>query len=322
MNRALQSYTPTVFVLEYDSLIARGGCETVGGNDVFNWLAFEELCVAEHSETSALFNQSDIVSYSFGPTAPGDATAPFVTGWAAWVGSDSVRIGKYGFIVPPANTLGEKSTLYLDETPPKITHAFNVEGLLVMAIESEENLIQLRRYTDDQGTIEEAEFTGFSPVLFFSGLLDVAQPYDSGVICFYLKADRPHQLFARFEQEDFGTEHTVMPDLRARPERLISAFTFGRRQYLAYIDTLGRDATLKSAVYAVKITDEQGSFEALFESGIIVESGVTTDTLNDKGTLAAAFSSGLVFATIKEPTTQPPEEAAMLSASFDNGEVF
>lgn len=317
----LQAYTPTIFNLDYDSLRAQVGCETETGTDYFNWIAFNEICISEFDENDRLFGQPENVSYSVGPQTQGVGDEPYKTGWSAWVADAGIRIGKVGTVTPPSNTIGAESALYPTATPDKLTHAFGAEGLLAIAIQKDTNLIELKRYTDTSGAIATTEYTGFSPILWYSGLLDTADDPNSGLVLFYLKSERPSQLFARFQLEGFATERIVIADLRTPLKRLISTFAWGRQQYLLAIDKYDRAVTLKSPIYPVRMNDRNAmGLGVFFSDGIVLDQAVEMDIGYQKCTLATSFHNGYVYAAIVEPSPQPPNEKATLAIAFENGD--
>ena len=214
---AFQSYTPRPNPISYDSLQNEIGCQPLVGTDFFSLKSFIEFCVAEHNPASLIFSQNPLVAYTFGPFEPaGDA--PFRYLWSFWVASAGIRAGKVGLVTPPANSLGEPSALYPTTTPVDLSAAFDRDGLLNLAIQKSAATIEIKAYTTALGNTITASFTGHSPLLFYTGLAFAgAEDVEDDVVCFYLLAEKPLSLFARFRRENYAVEYTIHRDLPRSP---------------------------------------------------------------------------------------------------------
>jgi hypothetical protein len=316
MNSAFSAYTPRVRPLEYDSLTAKAGCETDSGNDFFGVLAFDQVCIAPHDEEDYNFTQPDSTSYAQGPATPGVQTKPFLTVWTAWFATAGVRIGKVGQTI--SDTAGDASALYPTlTTATKLSAAFDRLGLLNIAIQKTATLIEVKYYSDTAGTIATTSWSGYSCVLFNAGLLTRLDPSEDtgGVVAYYLRTERPNVIFARFADEGYATERTVMPELRIELTRLIQFSISDNKAVLRAIDALGRDVTLYSPQYSVKPAD----LAVAPVSGLYFAAGVDAPDQSDNSVLAIAPVSGVYFDATVEPGIQP-EDAATLAVAPHSGE--
>lgn len=318
MNFSFSPYTPRVKPLNYDALSLKAGCEADSGNDFFDVLAFDQVCVAPHNADNYGFTEPDTVSYARGPRDAGDTHKPFTTGWAAWVATAGIRIGKLSYVVPPANTEGVASALYPTTKPTKLSIAFDRFALLHMAIQKTSTTVEVKWYSDNAGTVATASWTGISCVLFFPGL-SAPREEGSSVVAYYLRADRPNVLFARFADEGYATERTVMPAMRVNLTRLIGITALPDfRAALRAVDALGRDVTLYTPAYSVLVR-EAATLATSFESGLVFNAAVPAPDQAENATLAISFATGLVFdATVAAAL---PADGGELNIEFDSGEV-
>lgn len=320
ISQAFQSYTPRVRFLQYNSMGALGGCQPESGTTILSLLAFDQICIFTHDDEDPDFVQPDTVSYSIGPFTPGDPT-PFRSTWTAWLGSDGVRIGKVGPVVPPADTTGVASALVPVIQGLKVSHAFNGDGLLSIVVQRDANFSEVFWYTSDAGATTSLVFYGQSPVLFFTGLLHHGDPNLADVALLYLKSENPTRLYVRFRSESYATEHLLMPDLGATPSRLIGASAEGDQMRLRFIDTLGRDVTLKSPSYAILI-DDSTQCTISFDSGTVGAAAVRAELDPDGSKVTVSFDGGVVFSAAVELDTALPQEKANSTVSFENGEYL
>lgn len=322
MDYSFQSFSPRSHPLNYDALEARIGCEAESGNDLFRVLAFDRICLFEHDAGDYTHTQPDTVAYCIGPTQPGVAGKPFLDVWTAWVGSFGIRIGIVGRITPPSDNTGDASALYPETKPSKLSIAFGRDGLLNIAIQKTATDIEVKYYTDTAGAEATATWTGYSAVLWYSGELVRNDPPEAPagtVVCYYLRTDQPKKIYARFADEGYATEYTVMPDLRAVPTRLVGVAAVSQKAELRFIDSLGRDGTLYSPQYAVGVQD-QATVAAAFDTGLVFAAAVGAPDQADKSTLAISFATGLVFDAVVTTANQRDDGAAVLSVSFDTGD--
>lgn len=317
MNYVFGSFSPRVHPLNYDSLAAREGCEAESGSDYFGILAFNRICLFEHDPNNYAFTQPDTVSYAIGPAQPGTSGKPFTTVWTAWVGSFGVRIGKVGRITPPSDDKGDPISLYPATKPTKISHAFDDNGLLAMAIQKTAGTIELKHYTDTLGNVATVSWIGVSPILWYAGELLRNDPALLPVVCYYLKADQPNRIYARFSNEGYATERIVMPDLRAAPDRLIGIVSNAGVAELRFIDSFGRDCTLY-APYAVTAA-EKSTVAVSLAGGLYFEAAVSAPDASDKSTLAISLAGGLVFDAVVTTANQRDDGAATLAIALDSG---
>lgn len=318
MNPAFNAYTPRVRPLEYDALKAKEGCEPDSGTDYFGVLAFDEFCVQEDA-TDYAHGQQDTVSYAQGPATPGSAVKPHLVVWTAWVAAAGIRIGKVGRITPPAASSGAASALYPTTKPTKLSHAFSQAGLLAIAIQKTSTGIELKQYTDDEGTIATFTWDGYSAVLWNSGLLAHNDPAQGGLVCYYLRAGREDILYARFAAEAWATERIVMPSMRVELSRLVGVTVANQKAELRALDADGRAATLKSPQYGPTIEDA-ANLDITLDSGIYHASGADAPDQLDNSTLAISFEDGLYADTVVTPSNQPDTEKSTVAVELDGGE--
>jgi hypothetical protein len=330
--------------MDYDAIKGREGCEPESGNEWYGLKPFSQLCVSLHDPASEIFGMPLNVSYSVGPGTKGDPTHPFTTPWAAWVGSTGVRVGQSTHIDPPADDVGDHSTLYLNEKPPELTHAWNERGDLAIAIQKDKDHIELKQYTDDLGNIATYSWKGRSPALFYSGRVLNGDPSQGQLVCYYLStaADFPELLYARFESEGWATERIVMPSMRTALKRLIHVDTiqsdfmllqptqhvlseavmadFGVVLYA--IDEDDRDVTLTTLQHILTF-DERANLNINLEGGGLFEnSAANVDAGLDKGRIDIRPSGGQLFKPLIDPTTPLVVDSASLSVDLVGGEIL
>lgn len=321
MNKSFATYTPRVRPMEYDAIAGRDGCEPESGNDFYGLRAFEELCVAAHDADSLVFGQPATASYSFGPFYKG-IPLWFNTEWSVWVATAGVRAGKVGKVTPPANGLGEVSNLYPETAPTHITHAWSGEGLLAIAIQKDEDTIELKQYDDATGTdIDTYTWEGRSPALFSAGLVVKGEDAPSGLVCYYLKAEDPRILYARFERDLYAIERIILPSVRVSLERLIRATSHDTKVLLYALDDRGRDITLTSPRHPITDSDS-ATLDVALVGGDVFVVGVEAGSIGlDAATLDIGAPFGQVFSPLIAPVDPPPTEAVSLSVAFVGGEV-
>lgn len=319
MNPAFAAYTPRVKPTNYDALSLKAGCVADTGNDFFGVRAFDQVCVAPHDEDSEVFNRLDTVSYSRGPSTKGDPTKPFLASWAAWVATQGIRVGKFQTVVPPANGDGDASALWPTTTPTRLTHAWDALGLLHIAIQQTATTIKVRYYTDDEGNIQEWNWSGKYPAAVYSGLVDKGDAPSGSIAIYYLRPERPYVVYARFSAEGYANERVVMPELHIALARLIGAEALADGRIALYaVDTPGRDVTLYSPVYKVTAADAVG-LDVNLDGGLVFGAAVFAPVTTEGATLDITLDSGLVFdATV---AASEPADGATLEIGFESGEV-
>jgi len=318
MNKSFATYTPRPRPMEYDAIAGRDGCEPESGFDYYGLKAFDEMCVFPHDPTSKIFNQPPTVSYSFGPQTSGNATKPFLTGWAVWVATVGVRVGKTSYVVPPSNGLGSASTLYPNEKPSELTHSWNVNGDLAIAIQKDAETIELK--------INASTFSwlGRSPALFYSGHVVHGDPSDLGqLVCYYIKpTTSTTTLYARFEVEAWAIEHIIMPSIRVPIVRLINASSIESKLHLFAIDDRGRDVTLTTPLHpALFDKDKANILVEMVQSAIYVLAVDVGVLALDKAKITMSLPSGKVFSPLIDTDTTPTIEKMGLSVALVGGEI-
>lgn len=309
MSRELQSYTPIVHPLNYDSLASREGCEIETAYDVLGTLGFVNVCVFSHDDLNFRFALPDTISYQSGPDGEGVAGKQLAT-WTAWVDTAGVRYGLVGNIKPPS-TLGIVAPLFPATKTTKITHCFDSNGVLHMAAEKpgELGFIEVKN-----GTLD-VSFSGKSPLLFNLANLEPT----AGVVCYYLRSDLEFTLLARFGVESFATEHIVIPALRVNLERLISIRSIGNLAKLYASDDTGRDATLTSNAYGL-LGSSKTTLGVTFVSAAMTQAAVPTSDQSDAGQVTISFMKALMSDATAETVANPTEKGTM-AVSFESAEM-
>lgn len=318
MSRPLQSWTPTAHALNYDALAGAIGCEPETGVVFFNIQPFGTLCVFEHDATDYWFNQPSTVSYQLGPTVQA-TTAEQMTQWVVWQGTEALRIGILGYVIPPADNLGVISTLGANvKGATGITHAFDANGLLHLAWEkpASPNFVELRRYTNTGGASASVSFAGRQPMLFNVNNLVPGL----GVVCYYLRADQPNQLFARFSNDNFNFEHNVNPDLRVNLTRLFRIRAIGNFAKLYGRDELGRDITLTGIPQGLTIPGKT-KINATFASGTMFNITAPAAPTSSKSKFTCTFIKGATYDGTAE-AANPAREDAKFNVGFEFGDMI
>lgn len=316
MKPALQSYTPTVHVLNYDSLDSRAGCDVQTGGEFYGVLAPHQLCVFAHDADNPKYNQPPTVSYQLGPAVQG-GDLPHQTLWTAWIATEGVRIGKVPTpLVPPADDLGVASSLFPGDVSTKITHCFDSDGLVHIAIHKPTpGFINLKWYTDESGTMADTSWAGTQPLLFNFGLMDGSLD----VVCYYLRQDKPFCLFARYKQDNFVNEYQITDSLRVNIVLLSRAVKVGDTVEIYGRDDDGRDVKITIGPFAIQLSD-RADIGALFEKAEMFR--ITTDPvlLDDAAEIGASFFSASMIDGTAE--TQPiAVEKMVIGTSFESAEI-
>lgn len=322
MNKSFAAYTPRSRPLEYDAILGRSGCEAESGATYFGLKAPERLCVSPHDDSSVIFNQPPTVSYSYGPATKGVQSKPFLTSWAAWVGTVGIRVGKYSRVTPPANLLGDLSALYPTAQPAALSHAFDDEGLVAIAIQKTSTTIELKWYTGHGGENSVATWTGNSPALLNSSLVLHGDPAAAGLVCYYLSPANPRVLYARFGVEDFAVERIIVPELRLPLARLINAASYDTKVLIYALDPVGRDVTLTTPRHAATDAAAFG-LEVALDGGSVFVTAVDAGVAETSAcTLDIGAPAGQVYSPLIEPAVSPPAESVSLSVALVGGEVI
>jgi hypothetical protein len=320
--KSFQTYTPRVRRLAYDALITDLGCQAITGSQFGASKPFERICIIEHDAGSAIFAQSDLVSYAVGPLNTGDFPI-WVTPWAAWVASAGIRVGKFASITPPANNLGVVSSLFPTLSPPpkKVTIGFTSIGQIGIAIQKNETSIQVKWFKSAAGDFGDQTFSGVSPLLFGNSLLSVSDETGANdLVLYYLRPEIPRSLFARFERDNFNIEHLVHSNLPIELGRLISTKAVADKQELYALDSLGRDVTFYSPAYTVSSTGDKETLDTSIYRGAYGLSSIPAlINTGNAATLSLAVVSGSYNDIIVEPATPLSGDAQSLSIAIESG---
>lgn len=304
MNRALSSWSPRVRPLLYDSLQQDVGCQDVRyGTKVFASLPFERICIIEHTQDPlSVFNRPDTVSYTIGPLNTGDPL-PWSTIWAAWVSSEGVRIAKLPSIALPSNDTGNPSTFYPDTKPENLSIGFTTLAQVAIAIQKTPSSIEIKWLKSRDGTnLQTVAFPGVSPVLQSNALLQYGIDNSiNDLVLYYLRPEVSGTIYARFERENFGTEHAVNTSLQADIRRLIASDLQGNKHVLFGRDIFGRDITLYTRDYIILAGGDKNTLALEIVAGSYTRSAILRTVPGDKTKLALSIVGGKVSKPIQEP---------------------
>lgn len=305
MRQALQSYTPTVKDLTYDSLTSRIGCEPEHGLYWFRatlglpFIGFPTiepltLCVFDHNPHSFIFSQPDTICYQLAPTHGLLPLDPIEWALSAmWVTPEGVRFGEgIGYVVPPAYDVGTLD--YPGQAYNKITFSFEANRRRHVAYETNPGLFFSIKwnFNDSGGVTEKPAIEGYSPMLFNWAILD---PQVACTVCYYLRKDKPNTLFGRFHRDAYDIERQVIPSLNVNLSRIIRIVSIGNLVRMYAIDDQGRDVTITWPPVG--------------------------PTLLEKMTLNTGFVVGLMLIT-EVPTVTQPQEKCIVTTSFVSGRMI
>lgn len=322
MNQSLQSFTPLPKPMYYDSLGAREGCEPESGIKHYALEAFILLCVALHGVSKPVFNDSPLIGTQVGPTEATLIEPNHTILWTAWQATSGIRVGIVPYPTLPADNLGQLSGLFPSIKTTNVTLAFSRNGLLALAINKPiaGAFVQLKRYTNSGGSIQDVTFAGVSPLLFNTWNLNKGTGAQVGLVCLYLRPNF-RSIFARFEQDSFATEVEVLPDMRVQMAVLLKIDTIDGKARIYGRDTDGRDILIYSDPYPQTITPDKSKNALLLASGSVQVAAVqVTIATVDKSTLGVTLDSGSVsFTTVDVPDDFL--DASTSDTSLDSGAV-
>jgi hypothetical protein len=324
-NKSFQTYSPRVRAFHYDALVLNSGCQDlVPGNDWSLSKAFNRICIFPHSASSPIFNQPETVAYTFGPATTG-GDKPWDTRWAAWVGKNGIRVGKLAYVLP-GSSAGSSSTLFPTSKPTKLALGFLTNGLMAIAIQKNEESIQIKWFKDDSGDVDsigDVSFVGQSPVLFQNGLIAItdseSEEEENDLALYYLRSSEPRKIFLRLERDNFAIERIVNDKVQTDLTTLKSTEKEGYKQLLYARDEFERDVTFYSPDYAIMVDGDEADLDISFERGVYVETAVSVDAGTEEATLSLAITDGVYNAPIVDAGTLTGD-AGTLTLSFSAGE--
>lgn len=322
MNPSIPAFTPRVLPLNYDALKNAFGCQPIAGNSFFAQEAFIQVCVVEGViQTAASIEQDKLVSYCVGPTTNGvPQLAKFTSQWVAWLSDSGIRVSQQPTPVTlPNNGGGQPSSLFPTQRPTQLSIGFTSDAMMALAIEQSGTITLCRFTSATTGATASYSWQGVSPQLWNDWLLYYSdQTGGDDLVCFYLNPAVPNTLFARFQRENFGTEHIIHSGLPIDiayldGSQILNPF----KQILTAKTTSGDDATFYSAQYAVQMSD-QLTATGKIKSGIYALSIVPeTVPLEDQIFMQHLISSG-AYVKLKVASTIN-EDAPTLTAAVTSG---
>lgn len=174
---------------------------------------YESLPFTDHVETVETVPLRRDVSYCYGPkNYHVTQNALYTSLWACWPSTTGgfriLRDAIADSITPPDESQGFKSglTSALISTA-HVCLAFDQVGYEVIAWQDGDNA-KIIRYQN--GTPTTTTFEGWSPVLFFNGLVNIQAKIDgtTDVVCYYIRRSSG-VICARFQRDGFATEYVI-----------------------------------------------------------------------------------------------------------------
>lgn len=218
--------------------------------------------------------------------------------WCAWLGTASVRIGKFvdGVLTPPSDSLGLASSLFPFGRPENCNHlslAFDQNSWEVIAYQKTAATVGIRRRFN--GALVEHTFIGQTPQVAFNGIANFQAVVDgvSDVVCYYL---RPGQnlIFARAQRDNFGIEY-VACHAPTKPLTFINATDAGRKDTLIFQDAHFRIVTMSTGNYPLPPVVPPSPFVA----------GAVDDRAATALLASFAYAVGVVVASPGADTASP-----------------
>lgn len=198
------------------------------------------------------------VAYAYGPkNYRVTQNANYEQSWAGWVGTSTIRLGRYepGDIEPPDDAEGFPCPLFATGTAPTTTThlslSFDQNGYEAFAWQHDATTAKIRRLVN--GIIRTYTFPGIDPILFFNGSIAIEARLEgeSEIVCYYRKPGYA-LLFARIMRDNFGIEY-IAAGVPFIPIKLLDViFDRDARNYtVRYVDVGWRTISLRSQNYPV-----------------------------------------------------------------------
>lgn len=137
----------------------------------------------------------------------------FTDPWVAWFSNEGIRLKKASTVNPPADEEGVPSIFYQSSTIyDHMSLAFDQDAYECFAIQKTSTTIEVKKWLN--GVHGTYTFNGWSPVLWFDGILQVDDTL-TDIVCLYLDKPDSINLKARFQRDNFGTEYAIATLARA-----------------------------------------------------------------------------------------------------------
>lgn len=193
------------------------------------------------------------VAYTWGPKNwRVYQNANYEEAWAGWLGTNSVRLGKFapGEVAPPDDGLGFASPLFTGTlATTHLSLAFDQNGFEAFSWQSGPGVASVRRLVN--GVIQTFTFPGFEPILFFNGNIAIEDRLlgESELVCYYRKPGYA-LLFARIMRDNFNIEY-VAAQIPFIPVKLLDViFDRDARTYsVRFVDVGWRTTLATSSPY-------------------------------------------------------------------------
>ena len=170
----------------------------------------------------------------------------FTDPWVAWVSNNGIRLMKAATVMPPSDEAGVASLFYQTPIVPQhLSLAFDQDAFECLAIQLDDDTIEVKRWQNSQETTHQ--FSGWSPVLWYDGILQVDTTLRD-VVCLYLDKPDSYNLKARFQRDNFSIEYAIAT-LERRVWFLTDAATLNDRLFLHGITTDGNVTSIYSIDY-------------------------------------------------------------------------
>lgn len=209
---------------------------------------YESLAFTTHAERVEVMPLRRSVAYPLGPeNFHGTQNALYTRQWACWPsktgGFRMLRDAVPGTIIPPDESQGFKSqlTAAVIDTP-HVSCSFDQVGYECIAWQHDETTAKIIRWQN--GTPTTTTFAGWSPILFFNGLVNIQAKIDgtTDVVCYYIRRGSG-AICARFQRDGFAIEY-IVGGFPRMPLLLFSATASGLVHTLLGMDDGYRSMTL------------------------------------------------------------------------------
>lgn len=236
--------------------------------------------------------------FCFGPDVIAvQQTRPFDKRWVTWVATAGMRwaIHTPGFQL--SDTSGVANTLFTSgERPAHVSMAFDQDNQPALAIPLNPTTIRLRKRV--AGIVTTFDFTGESPILFYTGQI-VWPTANSDIVCLYIRPPYD-KIYGRVQRDNYGIEYVINGSLPSGTsiKRLIKADSFKEngftRQYLYGLNPEGIPLEWRSKIYPPfpVFAEDKALINLGFKDGALLAVIVQSDQGFEKGSVTAAFKDG------------------------------
>lgn len=264
MNFTIKSYTPRILIVpRYDSLGGTQGCQTINGKTIKTFLPPSQICVGVVNFTTdpvlRPINPDGTVdylhSYAWGPAEIG-TPGPLETIWQAYWSTTGIRLTQESAPQLQSSYYGQLSGIWDDgnkstvDIPQVISLAFDSDGIPYIALGTGQEI-----QVGWQDSSHKANFLGYYPCLFFSGLLYKSEgALTPEVGCYYMNVDYSRVLAMRLSSNGFSQTvvdpttgeagYVVVNNLPYDITQLIEAMPWGEFMKIYGVDGRKREVVM------------------------------------------------------------------------------